>query len=114
GFYNNQFGTVGVSKTVILGSEATPESTDSFDSGQAIFPEGTRMTEKDILEITTMRKEGVYEDSRHPIEVSWTKSIEEDLARRDFTINSMAFTLIPSPFTLVDPFDGQKDLAKKI
>lgn len=62
-------------------------------------------------EVTTFRMDGEYRDGRHPDSVSFTKSIKEDLARRDFTINAMAY----NPKTgLIDPFDGQKDLAMKI
>ena len=59
-------------------------------------------------EVTTFRVEGAYSDSRHPDEITFTPSIEEDLARRDFTINSMAVR-IPGG-TLLDPFGGQQDL----
>lgn len=62
-----------------------------------------------VFEITTMRKEGVYKDSRHPSTISWTNKIEEDLARRDFTINAIALGK-----TLVDPFNGQEDLQLKL
>ena len=62
-------------------------------------------------EVTTFRVDGGYSDGRHPDSVSFTKSIKEDLARRDFTINAMAY----NPKTgLIDPFDGQKDLTMKI
>jgi tRNA nucleotidyltransferase (CCA-adding enzyme) len=98
GFYNNQFGTVGIPRR---DSDLHPPSS--------------------ILEITTMRKEGEYSDSRHPDEVSWTDKIEEDLARRDFTINAMALSasVIASDQAkqsqgLVDPFNGQSDLESKL
>lgn len=77
GFNDNKFGTVGVK------------------------------VDDEIFEITTMRKEGVYEDSRHPVAVSWTKNLEEDLARRDFTINAMALGK-----DIIDPYDGQTDIKK--
>lgn len=76
-YYNNKFGTVGVNS----------------DLG--------------ILEITTMRKEGDYGDFRHPGKVSWTKNIEEDLARRDFTINAIA---MDKNNQIIDPFNGQSDI----
>lgn len=79
GFSNNQFGTVGVD------------------------------TKQGVVQITTMRKEGKYLDARHPSEVSWTKNLEEDLARRDFTINAMAWDE-----KIIDPFSGQADLTKKV
>ena len=58
-----------------------------------------------------MRRDGAYKDSRHPDSVTFGTSIEEDLARRDFTVNAIA--LSPNG-TLVDPYGGQKDLNAKI
>ena len=58
-------------------------------------------------EVTTYRVDGVYEDGRHPKEVTFTPSLREDLQRRDFTINAMAYR---EPDVLVDLFGGQKDL----
>lgn len=110
--YENQFGTV-VVKT---------DSNDEFLK---------------TIEITTFRKEGKYSDKRHPDEVKFAKTIEEDLARRDFTINAMALEIhlpkflqsknlgrqeiknteykIPNTkYRVVDPFDGQRDLKKKL
>lgn len=83
GFYNNQFGTVGIK------------------------------TELGVIEVTTMRKEGIYKDSRHPSEVVWTENIEEDLARRDFTINAMALEVKDSKPEIIDPFKGKSDLDKR-
>lgn len=82
GYYDNKFGTVGVP------AKNTPE----------------------VYEITTMRKEGDYQDFRRPTEVGWTNKIEEDLARRDFTINAMA--LSPDG-NIIDPFKGQDDISSK-
>lgn len=62
-------------------------------------------------EVTTYRIDGKYEDSRHPKDVTFTKTLEEDLLRRDFTINAMAYN---DEKGLVDPFDGQKDLKNGI
>ncbi len=59
-------------------------------------------------EVTTYRVDGVYEDGRHPKAVTFTPSLREDLQRRDFTINAMAYR---EPGVLVDLFGGQKDLA---
>lgn len=97
-FYNNRFGTVGV-------------------------PIG----ENQIVQITTYRKEQKYTDRRHPDIVVWGKSLEEDLARRDFTINAIALRLRSgqalkpkvklsgiSNFELVDPYGGQRDFQNKI
>lgn len=62
---------------------------------------------KEVVEITTYRCDGTYSDSRHPDAVQFVRTLEEDLARRDFTVNAMAY----SPKRgLQDPFGGQKDL----
>lgn len=63
-------------------------------------------------EITTFRKETGYSDSRHPDEVVWTKDIYQDLARRDFTINAIAYDLISEEY--LDPYNGIKDINSKI
>ena len=63
-FYNNQFGTVGI-----------PIKTEEIEY---------------VFEVTTFRKESDYTNKRQPDSVEWTDNVEEDLARRDFTINSMA------------------------
>ena len=65
----------------------------------------------EVFEITTFRMEGGYEDARHPNWVDFVENVEEDLARRDFTINAMAY----NPSTgYVDPFGGREDLKNKI
>jgi len=61
-------------------------------------------------EVTTFRVDGSYSDGRHPDQVIFSKDIRQDLARRDFTINAMAY----DGQTLVDPFGGQVDLQKGI
>lgn len=63
------------------------------------------------FEVTTYRIDGEYTDHRHPNAVSFTGSLEEDLARRDFTINAMAYHMERG---IIDPFHGQKDLKNKI
>ena len=63
-----------------------------------------------IFEVTPYRREGKYEDFRHPNDVVWAKTIEEDLGRRDFTINAMAY----DAKTIVDPHNGQVDLKNKL
>ncbi|MDO8424545.1 MAG: HD domain-containing protein, partial [bacterium] len=71
------------------------------------------------IEITTFRSEAKYSDKRHPDLIHFAKSLEEDLARRDFTVNAIALE-IEKPksktqnFNIVDPFAGQKDLKGKI
>ncbi len=62
------------------------------------------------LEITPFRKESQYKDFRHPKKIEWAKTIKEDLARRDFTINAIAY----DGKNIIDPFSGQGDLKNKI
>ncbi len=62
-------------------------------------------------EVTTYRVDGEYEDGRHPKEVTFTASLEEDLKRRDFTVNAMAYN---EEDGLVDLFGGRQDLERKI
>jgi len=71
----------------------------------------TVMLGKTGYEVTTYRVDGVYEDSRHPKQVSFTASLEEDLKRRDFTINAMAYNHRTG---LVDIFDGIGDIGRKV
>lgn len=63
--------------------------------------------QKEVLEITTFRTEGTYEDGRHPDWVEFVPSLEEDLARRDFTVNAIAYNPQEG---YIDPFDGLCDL----
>jgi tRNA nucleotidyltransferase (CCA-adding enzyme) len=63
------------------------------------------------IEITTYRFEAKYSDKRHPDEIKYAKKLEEDLSRRDFTVNAMA---MDEKKKITDLFDGQKDLKKKI
>lgn len=65
----------------------------------------------DAFEVTTYRIDGSYEDGRHPKEVTFTTSLQEDLKRRDFTINAMAYNHKDG---LVDCFGGKQDLEKGI
>ncbi len=62
-----------------------------------------------LYETTTFRTEGSYSDGRHPDSVAFVPNVKEDLARRDFTINAMAYSAEEG---LIDPFGGQKDLAR--
>ena len=71
----------------------------------------TVMLDKEGFEVTTYRIDGEYEDGRHPKEVLFTKNLEEDLKRRDFTINAMAYN---EQTGMVDIFGGVKDLENKI
>ena len=66
------------------------------------------------IEITTYRLDAKYSDKRHPDQVRFAKTIEEDLARRDFTINAIAVDLKGTKKEVLDPFSGQEDLKNKI
>ena len=67
----------------------------------------TVVIEKEGYEVTTFRLDGDYSDGRHPDRVAFTSSLTEDLKRRDFTINAMAYS---ENTGLIDRFDGEKDL----
>ncbi|MFA9463576.1 MAG: CCA tRNA nucleotidyltransferase [Velocimicrobium sp.] len=70
----------------------------------------TIMIDKEGFEVTTYRIDGEYEDNRHPKSVAFTSNLFEDLKRRDFTINAMAYN---SKIGLVDAFDGNLDIKQK-
>ena len=72
----------------------------------------TVVRNKQHFEVTTYRGESEYTDGRHPDAVHFVSDITHDLARRDFTVNAIA--LDPLDGKLIDPFDGQKDLAAKV
>lgn len=91
-FYDNQFGTVGIK---IRKEKPAPKT------------EEAEIT--DIYEVTTYRSEEGYGDHRHPDKITWGKTLTEDLSRRDFTINAIAF----DGKKLIDPYDGQADLVNK-
>lgn len=96
-FYENDFGTVGVK---------VPRFSETS---------GGDTSEKEIIEVTTYRTESGYEDKRRPSTIAFTTSLTEDLARRDFTINAMAYGMdTHGEWLLVDPFDGQADLKNKL
>ena len=64
------------------------------------------------IEVTTFRTESGYSDARHPDSINYAATIEEDLARRDFTMNAIAVNLKNGRLT--DPYHGQKDIKKKL
>ena len=72
-----------------------------------LIPTGDDGDERIPVEVTTFRSEGEYSDGRHPDEVMFVPSVEEDLARRDLTINAMAMGMDGK---IVDPFGGSRDL----
>lgn len=71
----------------------------------------TVLLEKEGFEVTTYRIDGKYEDGRHPTEVTFTPNLEEDLKRRDFTMNALAYN---QEAGLVDLFGGKEDMEKGI
>lgn len=85
GFYNNEFGTVGIP-----------------------------LSEKNVVEITTYRTEQGFSNKRHPDKVLWGKTIDEDLSRRDFTMNAVGMKLKADQTEFVDPFNGRQDIKDKI
>lgn len=95
-----------------LASSALPEETERVFAGEKIIETGKRhgtvtvVIGEAALEITTFRVDGNYPDGRRPEKVSFTKSIEEDLARRDFTMNAMAYN---ESRGVIDPFGGMAD-----
>ncbi len=89
GFYDNQFGTVGVPLKI--------------------------EDKEEVIEITTFRTEQSYTPTHKPEKVTWGKTLDDDLSRRDFTINAIALRIgEKNVFELIDPYDGEKDLKKKI
>ena len=96
-----------------LTTDATPEDTKALFEGERLIETGIRHGTLTLLkssvpyEITTYRIDGEYLDGRHPEGVTFTRSLAEDLARRDFTVNAMAYA--PSS-GVVDLFGGQEDL----
>ena len=68
----------------------------------------------EMIECTTCRTEGGYTDGRHPDAVAFTGLIEDDLSRRDFTVNAMAFTQNGDTLSVLDLFGGQDDLKSRI
>ena len=100
-----------------LCTSATPEQVLELFGEAHCIPTGLQhgtVTVKhggELYEITTFRTEGAYSDGRHPDHVACVPDVKEDLARRDFTINAMAYNAEEG---LIDPFGGQSDLAAGI
>ena len=97
-------------------TSALPEETMAVFAGHAIptgLQHGTVTVRQDhcSIEVTTYRVDGVYLDHRRPDTVTFTRSLEEDLQRRDFTVNAMALGLRGE---LRDPFGGQDDLKNRV
>ena len=100
-----------------LCTSALPEQTEAVFAGQKLVLAGKKhgtvgvVTDCGVVEITTFRTEGAYRDNRHPDWVKFVPNVEADLARRDFTVNAMAF----SPKRgFADPFGGRADLENRV
>lgn len=90
-FYENAFGTVGVKTAPFL-------------------TVGKEDREHDVIEVTTYRIESTYSDNRRPDQITFAETLEDDLSRRDFTINAIAMS---HSGAVTDPYNGQKDLSEK-
>ena len=94
-----------------LCTAATPDITAAVFSSHSLVRAGEKhgtvgvVTDSGIIEITTFRTEGGYQDGRHPDWVRFVPNIEEDLSRRDFTVNAMAYE---PKGGLVDPFEDSR------
>lgn len=103
-----------INEPLDFATNATPEQIiEVFPNSKYENNYGTVMVlfpEQEYIEITTYRCESTYSDARHPDKVYWGKTIEQDVERRDFTINALAFDGI----SLVDKFGGQNDIKEKI
>ena len=100
-----------------LCTAATPAEMKALFSDHGLVLAGEKhgtvgvITQEGVVEITTFRTEGDYLDNRHPDRVSFVTSVEEDLSRRDFTVNAMGYSPIRG---LCDPFGGREDLQNGI
>lgn len=100
-----------------LCTAALPEQTEAVFSHRKLVLAGKKhgtvgvITEDGVVEITTFRTEGGYEDSRHPQWVNFVTDIETDLSRRDFTVGAMAYSPTRG---FADPFGGRSDLDHRI
>ncbi len=107
-----------------------PESVCENEFGTVLIKTDSKNPDLKIIEATTFRKEEKYSDKRHPDKIEFAETIEEDLNRRDFTVNAMAlrletqdlklktkeksYKLQAASYKIIDPFNGQKDLQKKL
>ena len=98
-----------------IATSALPQTTSELFSDRHVIETGikhgtvTVVWEGEPVEITTFRIDGSYTDSRHPDTVSFTSEIVADLARRDFTVNAMAYSERDG---LIDPFGGREDIER--
>ncbi len=153
-FYENSFGTVSITREHLREQLdiSTEKKNDVEDAGNRVIdvlnaskvheslndafslPADTGPASKDVFEITTYRSDGAYTNHRHPESITWGKTLDEDLDRRDFTINALALTIpqsiltdtlgkknlpaltaySPKEYTIVDSHGGQEDLSAGI
>ena len=96
---------------------ALPEQTEQVFADHRLVLAGKKhgtvgvVTAGDVVEITTFRTEGEYRDNRHPEWVNFVSHVQQDLARRDFTVNAMAYSPLRG---FSDPFGGREDLKNHI
>mgnify|MGYP000919356968 CR=1 FL=1 len=97
---------------------AVPQQTEAVFAGKKLVLAGEKhgtvgvvLSEDKPVEITTFRTEGAYRDNRHPDWVKFVDSVESDLARRDYTVNAMAYSPTRG---FADPFGGRVDLESKM
>ena len=100
-----------------LCTNAAPEETSRVFAGCRLVRSGEKhgtigvVTDSGVIEITTFRTEGGYQDGRHPDWVRFVGTVEEDLARRDFTVNAMAYSPKDG---YIDPWGGRADLENRV
>lgn len=100
-----------------IATNALPQQTARCFSAYHTFDNGIKhgtlsvIIDSHCVEITTFRSDGVYSDNRHPDSVKFSQKLEQDLSRRDFTVNAMAFS---PKGGLCDPFGGEKDIENRL
>ena len=115
--YENTFGTVGV-----VVSRETPKGDVSHVTDSSLEPRTSNLEPNFIIEVTPYRTEAKYSDFRHPDEVKFSDKLEDDLKRRDFTVNAMAFSAQGGSASggrkgdpvLTDMFGGLKDIKDRV
>lgn len=103
--YENKFGTVGVCITI-------PDADVTYETDNSDGNNVTHDTKYHILEVTPYRTEAKYSDNRHPDEIAFSQHIEDDLQRRDFTINALAYNCHKGH--IIDLYKGQGDIKDKV
>ena len=114
--YENNFGTVGVCIPKESGTHVSHETEQSNVSQETLSNGVIHETYEKyvIVEVTPYRIEAEYSDFRHPDEVKFSDKLEDDLKRRDFTINAMALSVKGHVQSLTDMFGGIKDIEAKV